>query len=250
MTELNDHIKLLYARAANLFDRDTADSGAARFCPDHLMPSCCAGRAMNNDPRLGVDLSGRVARRHYGRGSAAVAAGQRLHPCAGRAGSHPHPHHARERQDQSQGRNRGRQDPRCGGRPLPHWQRGAGARAGSHRGSVEAWHWPPQRLCAKRGSSPRGYCASSYRKRSKCRAAYLALLYRLALPAQRLALRRPGPQHVQLQLGRGRVRGLPRFRACGGGGLWAGHSQRQAHPARRGHQAHADSGLGRSARTT
>jgi excinuclease ABC subunit A len=36
MTELNDHLKLLFARAAQLFDRADRAAGAARHAGDHL----------------------------------------------------------------------------------------------------------------------------------------------------------------------------------------------------------------------
>ena len=45
MTELNDHLKLLYARAAELFDRKTAHAGAPRHAGDDLRRAAGAHRA-------------------------------------------------------------------------------------------------------------------------------------------------------------------------------------------------------------
>ena len=71
----------------------------------------------------------------------------------------------------------------------------------------------------------------------------MALLHRLALPAKRCALHRSHCVHVLVQLRCGRVRGLPRLWPRCGRGLWSGHPQRQADPARRRGQTHADTRL-------
>ena len=53
MTELNDHLKLLFARAAELFDRQTAQPRAPRFARDHLRRAGGAHQS-EADPRLVV----------------------------------------------------------------------------------------------------------------------------------------------------------------------------------------------------
>ena len=54
MTELNDHLKLLYARAAELFDRKTRAAGAARHAGDDLRRIAGAHRAGRSAPRRHV----------------------------------------------------------------------------------------------------------------------------------------------------------------------------------------------------
>ena len=44
MTELNDHLKLLYARAAELFDRETALL-VRHDTPETIYADCCARAA-------------------------------------------------------------------------------------------------------------------------------------------------------------------------------------------------------------
>jgi excinuclease ABC subunit A len=53
MTELNDHLKLLYARAATLFDRDTA-LPVRHDTPESIFEDLCARAAAAGDPRLVV----------------------------------------------------------------------------------------------------------------------------------------------------------------------------------------------------
>jgi excinuclease ABC subunit A len=62
MTELNDHLKLLFARAGQLFDRQTALPVQARHARDHLRRAAPAHRQRR--PAPGGDLSGRAARQH------------------------------------------------------------------------------------------------------------------------------------------------------------------------------------------
>ncbi len=45
MTELNDHLKLLFARAGQLFDRSTGLAGAARHPRDDIRAAAAIGRA-------------------------------------------------------------------------------------------------------------------------------------------------------------------------------------------------------------
>ena len=106
MTELNDHLKLLFARAgAAVRPRDRA-AGAARLARLASTPSWSARAAAAGDPRVvltfPVELPASTSRRR----SDAMAVGQRLHARAGRArGRHA------DRPAQGAGR---------GGRPLPH----------------------------------------------------------------------------------------------------------------------------------
>jgi ABC-type lipoprotein export system ATPase subunit len=51
MTELNDHLKLLFARAAQLFDRDTA-LPVRHDTPETIYADLCARAAAADDPRL------------------------------------------------------------------------------------------------------------------------------------------------------------------------------------------------------
>jgi excinuclease ABC subunit A len=53
MTELNDHLKLLFARAARLFDRDTA-LPVRHDTPDSIHAELLARAAMSGDPRLAL----------------------------------------------------------------------------------------------------------------------------------------------------------------------------------------------------
>jgi excinuclease ABC subunit A len=52
MTELNDHLKLLFARAGQLFDKQTAQARAARLARDHLRRAAAARCAAAGDPRM------------------------------------------------------------------------------------------------------------------------------------------------------------------------------------------------------
>jgi excinuclease ABC subunit A len=84
MTELNDHLKLLFARAGQLFDRRPR-SPCATTRPTAFTPSCSARCAQAGRPAHGADLPGRAARQHQRRTGGAMAVGQRLHQGAGRA---------------------------------------------------------------------------------------------------------------------------------------------------------------------
>ena len=105
MTELNDHLKLLFARAAQLFDRETA-LPVRHDSPETIYAELMRARARGGDPRAGADLPGRAAGQHQRRGGRAVAVGQRLHARAGRA--------------RGRDADRAAQGARRGGRPLPH----------------------------------------------------------------------------------------------------------------------------------
>jgi excinuclease ABC subunit A len=95
MTELNDHLKLLFARAGQLFDRRRA-ARAARLARDHLRRAGSALPALGGRPAPGADLPGRAACQHQRRTGRAMAVGQRLYQGAGRARS-GHAHRARAR---------------------------------------------------------------------------------------------------------------------------------------------------------
>ena len=83
MTEINDHLKLLFARGAELFDRDRA-ARASRFARDHLFGPSAAFGCIGRSP-AGGHLPGGAAREHHTRRGGAMAVGQRLHAGAGRA---------------------------------------------------------------------------------------------------------------------------------------------------------------------
>ena len=63
MTELNDHLKLLFARAAQLFDRQTANP-VRHDTPETIYADLMARAASSGDPRLAitfpVELPGNV----------------------------------------------------------------------------------------------------------------------------------------------------------------------------------------------
>ena len=83
MTELNDHLKLLFARAAQLFDQRGA-AGAPRHAGHDLRRPAGAPQRSRR-PAPGRHLSGRAAGQHTPPRSRAMAVGQRLHARAGRA---------------------------------------------------------------------------------------------------------------------------------------------------------------------
>ena len=105
MTELNDHLKLLFARAAELFDRRPR-SAVRHDTPETIYAELMARAAARGRPAPGRHVPGRAAGRHERRRGRAVARRQRLHARAGRA----------------RGRvaDRAAQGARRGGRPLPH----------------------------------------------------------------------------------------------------------------------------------
>ncbi len=245
MTELNDHLKLLFARAGALFDRKTA----LPVRHDYARIDLCGADGAHPGQRspAGDHLSGGTAGRHVGRGTGAVAGGQRLHSGAGRARSG----HA----------DRPAQDPGRGGRPLPAARHREGARDRGDRGGAQARGWPHGRLRIGVGSEAecfgvRSQFRTQFIRRRGCHfeiglrpqlereiRPHLEILHRPALPRQRPALRRPDPVDVLVQLGGGRVRNLPRFRPGDRRRLRTGHPQRQAHAARRRDPHHPDPGL-------
>ncbi|MCK7493725.1 MAG: hypothetical protein MZW92_22120 [Comamonadaceae bacterium] len=87
MTELNDHLKLLFARAAQLFCRGCGAAGAARHAGDASTPSCSQRAPRRGRPAAGRDLPGRACPHNFSaeRKSSSWLAAQRLHARAGRA---------------------------------------------------------------------------------------------------------------------------------------------------------------------
>ncbi len=84
MTELNDHLKLLFARAAQLYCRGCGRAGAARHARVASSPSCSRGAQAAGDPRLlitfPVDGAGEL---HRGGGARSCSsAGLHAHPRA------------------------------------------------------------------------------------------------------------------------------------------------------------------------
>ena len=140
MTELNDHLKLLFARAGQLFDRQPrCRCGTTR--PETIYADLVARAPSRGRPAPGGDLPRRTAGRHHGRPSSGKVAGrQRLHAGAGRerGGGRPPARPAQA----------GR-----GGRPLPPFS-----------GTERARRWRPSR-CARR-SAAAGGCTCRRRRRS------------------------------------------------------------------------------------
>ena len=192
MTELNDHLKLLFARAAELFDKADREARPPRHAGDDLRRADGAHRRRGGGRRRRAaphrHLPGRAARRHDRRRDRAVARGERLH--------------ARPRRARGRFADRAAQGARRRRRPLPHPGDREGARDRGDRDGAEARRRARQRLRRRR----RG------RRRRGRRDRALALLDRPALPRQRLPLRRPAAGAVLVQLRVRRVRNVPRLR--------------------------------------
>ena len=211
MTELNDHLKLLFARAANLFDKQTALAGAARHAGDDLRRPAAT---IEGRPAAGLHFPRRAAGQHHARADRAVAVSQRLLARAGRA------------------RGRRQEAARRGGRPLPPRQRREGAGDGGHRAGAQARQRSAQCLQAERRGRTRT----------------VALFDRVALPGERPTLCRSAAGAVQLQLGLRRLRDLPRLRPRHRRRPGAGDPRPAQDAAQRRHQDHHDAGLGRDPR--
>jgi excinuclease ABC subunit A len=259
MTELNDHLKLLFARGAHLFDRVTAhpvqqDSADSIFAElQHRVASATVGwrgtPACGHFPRgaacrrVGQDVETWLAASGYTRVQA-----ERVVPVDELGSSHEPAKPAKTAKKAAAKKSIGssgegikkHQNHRRGGRPLPAGQRGARPRNGS-AGGVPA-PWPRPGACVRPAGGKR--CPRRRRSRGR-RAVGLGLFGQPALPGKWPALRRTHALAVQLQLGPGRVRRVPGFWPRHRGGLRAGHPQRQAHLARRGHQTHANPRLER-----
>ena len=206
MTELNDHLKLLYARAAQLFDRETAQpvrhdtpetiyaellartaAFAAGLPPATAHPR--GGRAASWGsipmiPETRRHLPGRAAGQHQRRADRAVARRERLHARTGRA--------------RSRVADRAAQAARRRGGPLPH--------PGTEKArAIEAIETALRRGSGRvnvyvvpgdEGAEPQLWRFSTG----------------LHCPESDLALRRPAAGAVLVQFGRRRVRHLPRLR--------------------------------------
>jgi excinuclease ABC subunit A len=229
MTEINDHLKLLFARAAQLFDsrtalpvrHDTADSIYAE-----LAQRCEAA----GDPRIAitfpVELPANTSAEEVEQwlsasGFTKVQAErevERAHPAADEvAKGKKRPSQPRE--DQGAG---------CDCRPLSPRQ-GRAARA------MEAIE-----VGLKRGS---GRLTVYVLPERGGRARAVEVLAGSALPRKQSDLSGADSLAVFLQLRGGRLRCLPWFRPRHRGGLGTGDSQRKAHLAHRCHQADSDAGL-------
>jgi hypothetical protein len=173
MTELNDHLKLLFARAAQLFDRrPRCRCGTTR--PRASTPTCWRAAEAAGDPRAGltfpVELPATPPRPRSSNGCRPAAS-----PGAGRA--------------------RG-----GGARTCWTWWptasasgRREGAGDGGHRTGLKRGGGRPTPALPGRGATPKARPA-------------LALQHRPALPGERPALCRPAAGAVQLQLGLRRLR--------------------------------------------
>ena len=148
MTELNDHLKLLFARAAELFDRQTAQR--VRHDTPETIYAELMQRTRGRRPAPGGDLPGRAAGRTSAGGDRAVARRQRLHPRAGRARGR-----LADRAAQAARRRR---------RPLPHPGHREGARGRGDRDGAQARQRPRQRL---RAAAADGWRASARRRRCR-----------------------------------------------------------------------------------
>ena len=231
MTELNDHLKLLFARAAQLFDRETA-LPVRHDSPETIYADAGRARAAAGRSAPGGDLPGRAAGRHHGRGGDAVAVGQRLHARAGRA--------------RGRDADRAAQGARRGGRPLPHGGRRARARARGDRGRAEARRGPASRVL--RDAVGAGAAAAEGVPRQT--RAIWKFSTGLHCPDSDIRYARPDPVDVLVQLGRRRLRDLPRLRPRDRRRLRPGDPERQAHAARRRDQDRSRRRPGRKRRTT
>ena len=228
MTELNDHLKLLFARAGQLFDRQTAQP-VRHDSPDSIYaellrrteafdPGSPGDGVGTAQPRLVITFpvelpantsAAEVEQWLSASGFTKVQAEREVATPTG----------PRKLLDVVADRFRSGQ---CG----------EGARGRGDRGGPEARRRSAECVCAGRRIGVVG-------------AGNVALLDRPALPGQRFALHRPDSVGLLLQFGRRGLRDLPRFWTRDRRGLRAGDSERQAHPARRCHQAHANPGLER-----
>ena len=178
MTELNDHLKLLFARAAQLFDKQTA-LPVRHDTPETIYAELLA-RARGRRPAAGRSPS--------------------------RSNCRPTPRAEQIEQWLSASgftRVQAERDGRPGKKLLDvvadRFRLGSAEKVRV----IEAIE-----LALKRGSGR----LNVYALDDEARARAVALLHRPALPRERPALRRPAAGAVQLQLGLRRLRDLPRLR--------------------------------------
>ena len=241
MTELNDHLKLLFARAAELFDQPDRAARAARLAGDDLRRADGAHRR-DGDPRLvvtfPVELPANTSAEEVEQWLAAsgftrVQAEREVASPTG----------PRKLLDVVADRFRiqGTEKVRAVEAIETALKRGGG-RVNVY---VVAEPGAPRSESAPRDTAG-GAVADARRCRGRSRRApgrRVALLDRPALPRQRPALRRPAAGAVQLQLGLRRLRDLPRFRPRDRRRLRPGDSRPAQDAALRRHQADADAGL-------
>ena len=213
MTELNDHLKLLFARAAQLFDRQTA-LPVRHDTPETIYAELLARSAAAGDPRLVVTFpvelpantsAEEVTQWLSASGFTRVQAEREVASPTG----------PRKLLDVVADRFR------VHGTEKARVDRG-------DRDGAQARQRARQCLRARR----RGR-----------RAAAVALLDRPALPGERPALRRPAARAVQLQLRRRRLRDLPRLRPRDRRRLGARDPRRPQDAAQRRHEDDPDAGL-------
>ena len=219
MTELNDHLKLLFARAAELFDKQTAQRGAPRHAGDDLRRADGAraaragatSRAWSSPSRSSCRPTPAPRRSSSGSSASGFTRVQAEREVASPTGP-------RKMLDVVADRFRiGRRPRRC---------------ARSRR----------SRLALKRGGGRVNvYVVAASDEGSRARA--LALLHRPALPRERPALRRSAAGAVLVQLGLRRLRNLPRLRPRHRRRLRPGHPRPPQDAAQRRDQDDPDAGL-------
>ncbi len=132
MTELNDHLKLLFARAAQLFDRQTAQP-VRHDSPESIYAEI-QQRALADDPRLVVTFpvelpahtsAEQLAQWLLASGFTKIQAERDVEGVTSAAPGRP------KQAGAPSGERGGRQDPRRRGGPIPYRHGGEGAR---HRG--------------------------------------------------------------------------------------------------------------------
>jgi excinuclease ABC subunit A len=203
MTELNDHLKLLFARAAQLFDRQTA-LPVRHDTPETIYADLLARAAAAGDPRLVLTFPVELP--------ADTTPSSRSSGCrpAASPACRPSGWRARKILDVVADRFRLATEKV---RVMEAIETGAQARQRA-----------AERVCRRRRRP-------------------VALQHRPALPRKRPALCRPAAGAVQLQLGLRRLRDLPRLRPRDRRRLRPGDPRRAQDAAQRRHQAAADAGL-------
>ena len=240
MTELNDHLKLLFARAAALYCQ-CCGKPVRRDTPESIYADLSARAAAAGDPRLLSDFPGAGADELHRSGSARAAGEAGLHALlrADRAPPRVAPAPARGVAGKRGASAAARAvDARSRAGPLPRRQRRARPRARVARGR------------AARRPRARRTCTWSTTADPPQRLDSLALLQRAALRRLRPPLPRADPEPVLVQLARRRLRDLPRLRPRHRHRLRPRHPGREQDAARRRDQALADASPTRSARTT
>jgi hypothetical protein len=199
MTELNDHLKLLFARAAQLFDKQTAEA-VKHDTPQTIFAQLEALSV--GDPRWVITFPVELP---------ANTSAEELQAWLSASGfSRVH----------TQRSGKAKDDPQVLDVVADRFRaakRRTFAGDGSHRSGIAAWQWPYDGL-------PHG-------SRRGCRVPRRDLWFfnRTALPDQRCALQRPHAVDVFIQLARRCLSCLSGFWPRHWRGLWLGHSQRQAH---------------------